>query len=84
MIVAIRVQPTRPGGKDEYVRLAETATMREIFVELAATARHYTRVRNQHYRATASLSCGKVLASVGVSPDTPSRVAVKAPSRRHH
>lgn len=69
MMVTIRVQPSKQGGKDEYVRLAEMATMSEILAELTATARHYAKVRDQHHRATAWLSCGKVLATVGVSPD---------------
>ena len=69
MIVTIRVQPSKQGGKDEYVRLAEIATMSEILAELTATARHYAKVRDQHHRAIAWLSYGKVLATVGVSPD---------------
>ena len=69
MILTIRVQPSKQSGKDEYVRLAEMATMSEILAELTATARHYARVRGQHHRATARLSCGKLLAAVGVSPD---------------
>ena len=39
MIVAIRVQPSQQGGEDEYVRLAEMATMSEI---LAEAHRHRT------------------------------------------
>ena len=39
MIVAIRVQPSKQGGEDEYVRLAEMATMSEI---LAEAHRHRT------------------------------------------
>ena len=69
MIVTIRVQPSKQGGKDEYVRLAEMAAMGEILAELTATARHYARIRDRHHRATARLSCGKVLATVGVSPN---------------
>lgn len=68
MLVTIRVRPSQQGGKDEYVRLAEMATMNEILAELAATARHYAKVRNHHHRATAWSSCGKVLATVGASP----------------
>jgi len=72
MILTIRVEPSQQGGKDEkdeYVRLVEMATTSEVLAELAATARHYAKVRNQHHRATAWLSHGKVLATVGVSPD---------------
>ena len=69
MIVAIRVQPSQHGGGDEYVRLAGMATMGGIFEELAATARHYARVRGRHHRATAWSSAGRMLAAVGVSPD---------------
>ena len=69
MIVSIRVQPSQHGGRDEYVRLADMATMGEIFEELAATARHYTRVRERYHRATAWSTGGKMLAAVGVSPD---------------
>ena len=69
MIVAIRVQPSQHGGGDEYVRLADMASMGEAFEELAAAARHYTRVRDRHHRATARSSGGKMLAAVGVSPD---------------
>ena len=68
MIVTIRVRASKQGGKDEYVRLAEMATLSEILEELTATARHYAKVRDQHHRATASLSYGRVLATVGVSP----------------
>ena len=69
MIVAIRVQPSQHVGGDEYVRLADMATMGEILAELNATARHYTRVRERHHRATAWSCGGKMLATVGVSPD---------------
>lgn len=69
MIVTIRVQPSTQGGECEYVRLAEMETMSEVLAELTATARHYAKVRNRHHRATAWLSYGKVLATVGVSPD---------------
>ena len=51
MIVIIRVQPSQHGGGDEYVRLADMATMGEIFEELA-TARHYVKVRDRYHRAT--------------------------------
>lgn len=69
MIVTIRVQPSQHGGGDEYVRLADPATMGEIFEELAVTAQHYTRIRDRYHRATAWSSSGKMLATVGVSPD---------------
>jgi len=69
MIVTIRVQPSQNGGGDEYVRLADMATMGEIFVELAVTAQHYTRVRDRYHRATAWSCGGKMLAAVCVSPD---------------
>lgn len=68
MIVTIRVRPSQQGGMDEYVRLAEMATMNEVLAELAATAQHYAGVRNHHHRATAWSSCGTVLATVGASP----------------
>ena len=68
MIVTIRVRPSQQGGKDEYVRLAEVATMNEVLAELATAARHYAKVRNHHHRATAWSSHGKVLATVGASP----------------
>ncbi len=68
MIVTIRVRQSQQGGKDEYVRLAEMATMNEVLAELAATARHYAKVRNHHHRATAWSSYGRVLATVGASP----------------
>ena len=69
MIVTIRVQPSQHGGGDEYVRLADMATMGEIFEELAATARHYTRVGERYHRASAWSTGGTMLAAVGVSPD---------------
>lgn len=69
MIVSIRVRPSQYGGGDEYVRLADIATMGEIFQELAATARHYTKVRDRYHRATAWSTGGKMLAAVGMSPD---------------
>lgn len=69
MIVTIRVQPSQHGGRDEYVRLADTASMGEIFEELADTARHYTRIRDRYHRATAWSTGGKMLAAVGLSPD---------------
>lgn len=68
MIVTIRVQPSQHGAGDEYVRLADMATMGEIFEELAVTARHYPRVRDRYHRATAWSSGGKMLATVGISP----------------
>lgn len=69
MLVTIRVEPTQQGRRDEYVRLTGMATTSEVLAELTATARHYAKVRNQHHRATAWLSSGKVLATVGVSPN---------------
>ena len=69
MMVTIRVQPSQHGGGDEYVRLADMANTGEIFEELAATARHYTRVRDRYHRATARSTDGEMLAAVGVSPD---------------
>ena len=69
MIVTIRVQPSQHGRGDEYVRLSDMASMGQIFEELAATARHYTKVRDRYHRATAWSSGGKMLATVGVSPD---------------
>ena len=70
MIITIRVQPSQHGGSgDEYVRLADLASIGEIFEELAATARHYTGVRERYHRATAWSTGGKMLAAVGVSPD---------------
>ncbi len=69
MIVAIRVQPSQQGGEDEYVRLADVATMSEIYAEITAIARHYTKVRDRYHRATAWSSCGKMMATVRVSPD---------------
>ena len=70
MIVEIRVQPSQHGGcGDEHVRLVDMATMGEIFEELAATARHYTRIRDRYHRASAKSPGGRMLASVGVSPD---------------
>ncbi|MXX55323.1 MAG: hypothetical protein F4106_11645 [Gemmatimonadetes bacterium] len=69
MIVTIRIQPAQHGGGDEYVRLADPVTMGEVFEELAVTAQHYTRIRDRYHRATAWSSSGKMLATVGVSPD---------------
>ena len=51
------------------MRLADMATMDEVFEELAAAARHYTRVGDRYHRATAWSTGGKMLAAVGVSPD---------------
>lgn len=68
MIVAIGVQPAKRGGPDEHVWLTEVATAGEMFNALAATARHYTKVRNRYHRATARSSNGRVLASVGMDP----------------
>ncbi len=69
MIVTIRVRPSKQRGEDEYVRRVEMATMSEILAELADTAGHYARMRDQHHRATAWSLRGEVLATVGVSPD---------------
>jgi len=69
MIVEIRIQPSQQGLADEFVRLADMVTVGEIFEELAATARHYTRVRERYHRATAWSPAGKMLATVGLSPD---------------
>ena len=69
MIVAIRVRQSPSDGAYESVRLVEVATISEVFAELAATARHYTSVRCEPCRATAWTSCGKVLATVSMSPD---------------
>ena len=69
MIVAIRIEPSRLDGEDEYVRMADMATMGEILAELTATGRHYTKVRDRHHRVTARSYSGKVLAAVRVSPD---------------
>lgn len=68
MIVVIRIHPSQHGGADEYVRLADTATLGDILAALAATARHYTRVRERFHRATAWSPGGRMLAAVGVSP----------------
>ena len=65
MIVTIRVRPSQHGGGDEYVRLADMATMDEVFEELAATA----GVGERYHRATAWSTGGKMLAAVGLSPD---------------
>ena len=69
MIVAIRVRQSPSGGAYESLRLVEVATISEVFAELTATARHYTRVRHERHRATAWTSCGRVLATVSMSPD---------------
>lgn len=69
MIVTIRIQPSQHGRGDEYVRLAEPATVGDVFEELAVTAQHYTRIRDRYHRATAWSPRGKMLATVGVSPD---------------
>lgn len=69
MIVAIRVRQSPSDGAYESVRLVEVAATSELFAELAATARHYTRVRHRRHRATAWTSSGKVLATVSMSPD---------------
>lgn len=69
MIVAIRVRQSPSDGAYESLRLVEVATIGEVFAELAATARHYTRVRHAHHRATAWTPCGRVLATVSMSPD---------------
>lgn len=69
MIVAIRVRQSPSDGAYESVRLVEVAAISELFAELAATARHYTRVRHEPHRATAWTSSGRVLATVSMSPD---------------
>ena len=69
MIVVIRIQPSQQGLGDEYVRLADMATMREVLAELTATARHYAKVQDRYHRATAWSPLGTVLATVRVSPD---------------
>lgn len=69
MIVAIRVRQSPSDGAYESLRLVEVATVSEVFAELAATARHYTRVRQVRHRATAWTPCGRVLATVSMSPD---------------
>ena len=69
MIVEIRVQPSQHGGGgNEYVRLADIATMGEVFEELSATAQHYTRIRDRYHRATARSPGGKMLATVRREP----------------
>lgn len=80
MIVAIRVRQSPPNGEYEPVRLAEVATISEVFAELTATVRHYTRVRHEHHRATAWTSCGKVLATVSMSPQINTRTAGDGPA----
>ena len=75
MMVTIRVQPSKQGGKDEYVRLAEMATMSEILAELTATARHYAKVRDQHHRATA---CVILREGVGHCRREPGRASVRS------
>lgn len=69
MTVAIRVRQLPSDGAYESVRLVEVVTINELFAELAATARHYARVRHEPHRATAWTSCGRVLATVSMSPD---------------
>ena len=69
MIVAIRVRQSPSDGSYESVRLVEVAATSELFAELAAAARHYTRVRHEPHRATAWTSGGRVLATVSMSPD---------------
>ncbi|MYI06621.1 MAG: hypothetical protein F4059_04705 [Gemmatimonadetes bacterium] len=69
MIVAIRVRQSPSDGAYESVRLVEVDAINELFAELAATARHYTRVRHEPHRATAWTPCGKVLATMSMSPD---------------
>lgn len=69
MIVEIRIQPSQEGLADEYVRLADMTTVGEILEELTATALHYTRVRKRYHRTTAWSPSGRMLATVGVSPD---------------
>lgn len=69
MIVAIRVRQSPSDGAYEPVRLVEVATISEVFAELAATARHYTKGRHEPHRATAWTSSGRVLATLSMSPD---------------
>lgn len=69
MIVAIRVRRSPSDGVYESVRLVEVATISEVFAELAATARHYTKGRHEPHRATAWTSSGRVLATLSMGPD---------------
>jgi len=75
MIVAIRVRQSPPDGEYESVRLADVATISEVFAELTATARHYTRVRRERHRATAWTPCGRVVATVSMSPQINTQTA---------
>ncbi|MCY3944128.1 MAG: hypothetical protein OXG18_10265 [Gemmatimonadetes bacterium] len=84
MIVAVGVQPTDRGSPDEHVRLAEVATAGETFRALTATARHYAKVRDQHHRATARSSNGRVLASVGVNPRAAAGSTIAAARQAPH
>lgn len=71
MIVSIRIHSTGRGNNDadEHEQLAEIATTGQLYRALNLTAQRYTRLREEHCRATARSSSGRVLASVGVSPD---------------
>ncbi|MDE2761536.1 MAG: hypothetical protein OXQ94_13760 [Gemmatimonadota bacterium] len=82
MIVAIRVRQSPPDGEYESVRLAEVATIGEVFAELTAAARHYTNVRQERHRATAWTSCGRVLATVSMSPQVRTQTAGMARQKR--
>ena len=53
MIVAIRVQPSQQGGEDEYVRLAEMATMSEILAELTPPGDRPVVLRERCWRQLA-------------------------------
>ncbi len=70
MIVSIRIHSTGRGNNDadEHEQLAEIATTGQLYRALNLTAQRYTRLREEHCRATARSSSGRVLASVGVSP----------------
>ncbi len=70
MIVSIRIHSTGRGNNDadEHEQLAEIATTGQLYKALNLTAQRYTRLREEHCRATARSSSGRVLASVGVSP----------------
>ncbi|MCY4399340.1 MAG: hypothetical protein OXE96_08395 [Gemmatimonadetes bacterium] len=69
MMVEIRIQPSRMGEGDEFVRMVCAATTAEMLAELTATARHYTKARDRRHRASAWSCSGRLLATVGVSPD---------------
>lgn len=91
MIVSIRIHPTGRGNNDadEHEQLAEITTTGQLYRALNLTAQRYTSLREEHCRATARSSNGRVLASVGVSPDavareeTPFRRAEGKPMKKH-